>query len=91
MVYGAFKRNNQFTTDSNRAFDEDLKGRNSAWGLRNLEDIVQQAAEPDEQGSRLKLEAIHEMPANNFMVVWKHQVRGSLNKSISFHFIDRLI
>ena len=49
---------------SNAAFDEDLKRRNPAWGLREVDDGAALAASHD-----LMLERIVEMPANNLSVV----------------------
>lgn len=49
----------------NLAFDESLRARNAAWGIRRLSDVVAQA-----RASGLDLQARHEMPANNLLLVF---------------------
>lgn len=50
---------------SNLAFDEDLRARNPAWGIRRLDDVVAQAAR-----AGLALRERHAMPANNLVLVF---------------------
>lgn len=50
---------------SNQAFDEDLRARNPAWGIRRLDDVVAQAAR-----AGLQLRERHAMPANNLLLVF---------------------
>lgn len=64
VVYGPFLAENRPTAPSNARFDADLRRRNPAWGLRDLDQVVSQAGR---QG--LTLEAVVEMPANNLSVV----------------------
>eukprot|EP00392_Amoebophrya_sp_AT5.2_P013795 g13927.t1 len=54
------------TTESNRLFDEDLRKRNPSWGLRDLEKVEGLAAEVGFQ-----LRKVHNMPANNFLLVFE--------------------
>lgn len=68
IVYGPFRRADVPTAPSNEAFDESLKHRDPAWGLRDLE-AVDGAA--DAQG--LAPDRVIEMPANNLMVVWRRR------------------
>lgn len=53
------------TAPSNLAFDADLRARNPAWGIRQLSDVVQEAAR-----SGLALRAKQAMPANNLLLVF---------------------
>lgn len=64
-VYGPFKYEGEFTTSSNAEFDNWLKERNAASGIRDFE-IVQSLAE--EAG--LSLLEDNAMPANNQLLVW---------------------
>ena len=43
MLYGPFKKNNRFTTESNAAFDESLRRRNPTWGYRDIGTLEQVA------------------------------------------------
>ena len=67
-IYGPFMRGGRHTSDSNAAFDSDLKRRNPAWGLRDVGDI---AAAADPFG--LALDKICEMPANNLTLIFRRQ------------------
>lgn len=66
VLYGPYIRVGIETAPSNLAFDEDLKRRNTDWGLRRLEDVAKLA-----KGESLLLDAIYEMPANNIMVAFR--------------------
>lgn len=65
ILYGPWIVGNVETAPSNLAFDADLKRRNSAWGLRRVEDF---AAEAEKRG--FALEDQREMPANNRMLLF---------------------
>jgi hypothetical protein len=39
-LYGPYKRKGFATAPSNEAFDRNLRGRNPAWGLRDLEAVA---------------------------------------------------
>ena len=65
-LYGAYRRDGFETAPSNEAFDESLRARDPAWGVRNLEDVVAEA-----EKSGLSLQAVTEMPANNLSVVFR--------------------
>jgi cyclopropane fatty-acyl-phospholipid synthase-like methyltransferase len=64
-LYGPFRRGGQHTAPSNAAFDESLRSRNPAWGIRDLEEIAAIAA-----ASHLTHTETIEMPANNLSVVF---------------------
>jgi SAM-dependent methyltransferase len=64
FLYGAYRQAGVETAPSNEAFDVDLKSRDAAWGLRNLEDVVAEA-----EGHGFALESVTPMPANNLSVV----------------------
>ncbi len=55
-----------FLTFHCRKFDDSLRSRNPAWGVRNLEDVVEAA---EKQG----LESVQnvEMPANNMSLLFR--------------------
>ena len=70
-LYGPFKQSGVHTSRSNAAFDESLRSQNSAWGVRDLEKVI------DIAGSHhLKLKQIFVMPANNLSVVFEKQPDG---------------
>lgn len=65
MVYGPFKYDGEFTTESNARFNEHLKMTDPRRGIRDFEKIAQQAEE-----SGLQLVKDHSMPANNQLLVF---------------------
>jgi SAM-dependent methyltransferase len=65
-VYGPFRYAGRYTSDSNRAFDLDLKRRDPASGVRDFEAVDGLARQ-----YRLALVADHAMPANNQLLVWR--------------------
>ncbi|KAJ3186656.1 hypothetical protein HDU85_007476 [Gaertneriomyces sp. JEL0708] len=66
ILYGPFKRDGAFTTESNKDFDKSLRERSSEWGLRDIADV---SGEFEKHG--LALEKIVDMPANNFILVFR--------------------
>lgn len=66
ILYGPYLEADVETAPGNLAFDESLRARNPAWGIRRLEDVTALAAE---QGLRLA-ERIA-MPANNLSLVFR--------------------
>lgn len=60
LIYGPFNYKGNYTSDSNRRFDQWLKERDPASGIKHFEDICRLA---DNNG--MKLENDFEMPANN--------------------------
>jgi len=66
ILYGPFVEAGVETAPSNLAFDQNLKGRNSAWGLRSLDAIDELA---DKHGFDRTLR--QEMPANNLILTYR--------------------
>ncbi len=66
VVYGPYLERGVPTSSGNLAFDESLRQRDPAWGIRALEDVVRQAALA---GPRLTNR--FEMPANNLLLVFR--------------------
>jgi hypothetical protein len=65
-LYGPFKENGSHGADSNARFDIDLRSRDPAWGVRDIEAVIALAAE---NGLRHAETAV--MPANNRSVVFR--------------------
>jgi hypothetical protein len=65
FLYGPYRRFGAHTAPSNEAFDADLRSRNPAWGIRDLE-----AVEDIAKRNGLRLIETVAMPANNFSVVF---------------------
>ena len=55
LTYGPYKVDGKFTTDSNKAFDTTLRGRNPLWGYR---DVAECEAEAVKNGLQLKVSSI---------------------------------
>ncbi len=68
VTYGPYLEDAVPTSPGNLAFDQSLRERNPAWGIRRLEDVQAQAAK-----AGLQLLERHAMPANNLLLVWAHQ------------------
>lgn len=66
VLYGPYKLGGEHTAASNAAFDRDLRSRDPAWGVRDLDEVVAAAA-----GHGLVLEEIVPMPANNQTIVMR--------------------
>ncbi|MFC6854081.1 DUF938 domain-containing protein [Marivibrio halodurans] len=67
ILYGPYRREGRHTADTNEAFDESLRERNPAWGVRDLEGEVA----PEAEAAGLALAAVVPMPANNLIVVFR--------------------
>ena len=65
-VYGPFNYGGRFSSESNTAFDADLRARGSHMGIRDFEAVDALA-----QGAGLQLVQDHVMPANNRCLVWQ--------------------
>lgn len=64
MLYGPYVVDGEPTAAGNMAFDEDLRRRNPAWGLRRLADVLTEA-----KSCGLHLRQRLPMPANNLLLV----------------------
>jgi SAM-dependent methyltransferase len=65
-LYGPYKIGGRHTAPTNAAFDADLRARNAAWGIRNLDDVAALA----EQCGFALAETVP-MPANNLSVIFR--------------------
>jgi hypothetical protein len=66
-VYGPFRYEGHYTSDSNADFDRYLRNKYPEGGIRDFEALDELARQ---QG--LQLTADHAMPANNQLLVWRH-------------------
>jgi len=64
-LYGPYRRHRAHTSPSNEAFDQQLRSRNPAWGVRDMETVV---ALGEAQGFACGEPVA--MPANNFSLVF---------------------
>jgi cyclopropane fatty-acyl-phospholipid synthase-like methyltransferase len=64
--YGPMRQDGEFNSASNLAFDGNLRAKNAAMGIRDIESL-------DEFGSNcgLSREKLYAMPANNHVAVWR--------------------
>jgi SAM-dependent methyltransferase len=65
-LYGPYKINGAHTAPSNQAFDENLRYRDPKWGIRDLDDVITEAA-----AHGLTHAETVAMPANNQSVIFK--------------------
>ena len=66
MLYGPFKIKNKHISQSNELFDKSLKLQNENWGVRNLDEVNEEAR----VNGFFENELI-EMPANNFIIIYR--------------------
>ena len=64
FLYGPYLEQDVQTAPSNLAFDQSLRSRDPAWGIRDVEDVAALAA-----GHGLRLSERIAMPANNLVLV----------------------
>lgn len=67
-LYGPFRQDGRFNTQSNADFHTDLRGRDAAMGIRHLEAL-------DELGTQngLARSSLYALPSNNMIAVWHKQ------------------
>ena len=68
IVYGPFKYEGQFTSESNAGFDQWLKTHDPERGIRDFERIHALL-----EKNHFKLIKDHKMPANNQLIVWQKE------------------
>lgn len=66
FLYGPYRRGGRHTAPSNEAFDQDLRRRNPAWGVRDLETVTELARREGFSGPE-----IIGMPANNLSLLFQ--------------------
>jgi len=66
FIYGPFKQDGQHTAPSNEAFDTSLRFRDREWGVRDINDIRDEAHK-----HQLVLADIEPMPANNMILIFE--------------------
>lgn len=66
ILYGPYRRGGAHTAPSNAAFDADLRARDPAWGVRDIEAVAALAT-----AKGFGPPAITEMPANNLAIVFR--------------------
>lgn len=65
-LYGPYRRAGVPTAESNEAFDASLRSRSPEWGLRDLDQVAEEAA-----GRGLRLAEVVGMPANNLSLIFR--------------------
>jgi hypothetical protein len=68
FTYGPYRRAGAHTSHGNESFDANLRRRNPAWGIRDLEAITELATE-----TGFAAPEVAEMPANNLSLVLRRQ------------------
>ena len=71
-LYGPFRRAGEFNTPSNAAFDTDLRSRDPAMGIRDLEALDGLGIEHG-----LYRTGLYALPSNNMVAVWHKQKNGA--------------
>jgi SAM-dependent methyltransferase len=67
FLYGPYRQGGRHTAPSNAAFDVDLRRRNPAWGVRDLDAVADLAS-----AAGFAAPVITEMPANNLCVLFRN-------------------
>lgn len=65
LIYGPFKFNGEFTSESNGRFDHHLKSQRASMGIRNFEDISEALSKHFTHKTTI------DMPANNHILVFE--------------------
>ena len=67
-LYGAYKIGGRHTAPSNEEFDQWLKSQNERWGVRNMDDVAEEAL-----SRGLRLAETVAMPNNNFSLIFRKE------------------
>ena len=67
-MYGPFKIDNKHISQSNYFFDNSIKMKNDLWGIRNLEEVSDEA-----KNNGIGQENIINMPANNLSLIYRKE------------------
>ena len=67
-VYGPFKVDGAFTSESNATFDASLRARDPSWGIRDLAAVTAAAEEAGLQSTDVR-----DMPANNLSLCFRRR------------------
>ena len=73
ITYGPYLERDVPTAPGNLAFDESLRQRNPAWGIRPMDAVTQQAAL-----AGLCLSQRVQMPANNLLLIFSRRATGAM-------------
>lgn len=68
ITYGPYRFSGEFTAPSNQEFDASLRARNSAWGVRDVDDLKKLGSSVG-----MTLERTVVMPANNHCLIFTQQ------------------
>jgi hypothetical protein len=71
FLYGPFMKGGKHTAPSNAEFHERLQASDPTWGLRDIEEVSAFA-----NSNQLILNQLVPMPANNFILIFKHSVQS---------------
>lgn len=75
ILYGPFREGEKHSAESNRSFDESLRARNPAWGVRDRFEVERVA-----QREGFVPQELVRMPANNLILIFvKDENHGSLS------------
>ena len=66
FLYGPFRRDGAHNAPSNAAFDESLRRRDPAWGVRDTADLKKLA-----DANKLRFVELVEMPSNNAILIFE--------------------
>ncbi len=64
-LYGPFRCDGRFNTESNAEFDTDLRGRDPVMGIRDLEKLDEFAV-----ANGMQRQQLYAVPSNNYVAVW---------------------
>jgi len=68
VLYGPYRRDGQHVSASNAAFDDSLRQRDPAWGVRDLEAVAELFHQRGFSGPE-----VVDMPANNLVLVFRRE------------------